>query len=707
MGLPNTTTISTSTGTNSIFKFIGNIHVIQDSAGNTLESPTSHIFEAHLSQIAIISAWMSGNIFHIAWQSNYTYWQSNPQSITPIAHTIWDPHYSLLGYDSYALGETDSGSLQTYSGMYHWMYTVGIRGESDLYIMSISLEILSFSLLSVCLIHRNLELASRNHSATMREVIFAATTYRLNYHLGVFLGVSSVLWSIHLINVSLPVSRGASIGYALEISPLLRGDWISYSTGLDTENHIYGAASGSGTAVLTFTGSLRSTTMSMDLSDISHHHLAIGILSIWASHMYISLYRAIGHRLKEILGSYGNASGTGSLMKILLNRSIELELSLSLILLSQASSYAAQHIYSLSPYVYLNSDYVTTVSLYVHHMWISSFLMIGAFVHGTLFLIKDFSIGSTHQNLDIISRIQSHKSSLVSHLSWVTLWLGFHTLLIYVHNDVVMAFGDPDKQIAIEPIYAQVIQSFSGKSTYGITSVYYQTGFKGLEASFLPIGPTDLMAHHAIALGLHVTALIQIKGALDSRGSRLIPDKANLGFSYPCDGPGRGGTCDVTAWDSMYLSLFWMLNTLSWTLFYFHWKHLTLWQNNYSAFAESGTYLMAWFRDYLWFNSSPLIRGYSAYGSNDLGVWSWLFLAAHLCWATGFMFLISWRGYWQELIESIVWSHTYTPIVSDIWNASKVSPLALSIVQARFVGLVHFSVGLIMTYASFVIASTS
>jgi hypothetical protein len=25
----------------------------------------------------------------------------------------------------------------------------------------------------------------------------------------------------------------------------------------------------------------------------------------------------------------------------------------------------------------------------------------------------------------------------------------------------------------------------------------------------------------------------------------------------------------------------------------------------------------------------------------------------HLVWATGFMFLISWRGYWQELIETL------------------------------------------------------
>ena len=33
--------------------------------------------------------------------------------------------------------------------------------------------------------------------------------------------------------------------------------------------------------------------------------------------------------------------------------------------------------------------------------------------------------------------------------------------------------------------------------------------------------------------------------ALVARGSRLVPDKARLGFRFPCDGPGRGGTWDV------------------------------------------------------------------------------------------------------------------------------------------------------------------
>jgi photosystem I P700 chlorophyll a apoprotein A2 len=33
------------------------------------------------------------------------------------------------------------------------------------------------------------------------------------------------------------------------------------------------------------------------------------------------------------------------------------------------------------------------------------------------------------------------------------------------------------------------------------------------------IGPGDFLVHHAIALGLHTTTLILVKGALDARGS--------------------------------------------------------------------------------------------------------------------------------------------------------------------------------------------
>jgi photosystem I P700 chlorophyll a apoprotein A1 len=79
------------------------------------------------------------------------------------------------------------------------------------------------------------------------------------------------------------------------------------------------------------------------------------------------------------------------------------------------------------------------------------------------------------------------------------------------------------------------------------------------------------MVHHIHAFTIHVTVLILLKGVLYARSSKLIPDKANLGFRFPCDGPGRGGTCQSSSWDHVFLGLFWMYNSIS-VVFHFSWK---------------------------------------------------------------------------------------------------------------------------------------
>ncbi|KAL4009934.1 hypothetical protein IC575_031027 [Cucumis melo] len=52
-----------------------------------------------------------------------------------------------------------------------------------------------------------------------------------------------------------------------------------------------------------------------------------------------------------------------------------------------------------------------------------------------------------------------------------------------------------------------------------------------------------------------------------------------------------------------------------------------------------------------------------------------VFLGAHFVWAFSLMFLFSGRGYWQELIESIVWAHNKLKV------APATQPRALSIVK--------------------------
>jgi len=79
-----------------------------------------------------------------------------------------------------------------------------------------------------------------------------------------------------------------------------------------------------------------------------------------------------------------------------------------------------------------------------------------------------------------------------------------------------------------------------------------------------------------------------------ARTQGAMPDKGAFGYGFSCDGPGRGGTCDISAWDGFYLAAFWMLNTIGWVTFYWHWKHITLVTNNLSLWTESSTYLMGW-----------------------------------------------------------------------------------------------------------------
>ena len=711
--------------TRRIWYGIATAHDFETHDGMTEENLYQKIFASHFGHIAIIFLWTSGTVFHVAWQGNFEQWIKDPLNVRPIAHAIWDPHFGAGAIDAFTQAGASNPVNIAYSGVYHWFYTIGMRTNGDLYQGSIFLLILASLFLFAGWLH--LQPKFRPSLSWFKNA-----ESRLNHHLAGLFGVSSLAWAGHLIHVAIPESRGQHVGWdnflsvkphPAGLAPFFTGNWGVYAQNPDTASHVFGTSEGAGTAILTFLGGFHPQTESLWLTDMAHHHLAIAVIFIIAGHMYRTQF-GIGHSIKEILNAHkppGGRLGEGHKgMYDTVNNSLHFQLGLALASLGVITSLVAQHMYAMPPYAFMAKDYTTMAALYTHHQYIAGFLMVGAFAHGAIFFVRDYDPEANKNN--VLARMLEHKEALISHLSWVTLFLGFHTLGLYVHNDVVVAFGTPEKQILIEPVFAQWIQAASGKALYGFdvllsnpdslasTGAAYLPGWldainSGTNSLFLTIGPGDFLVHHAIALGLHTTALILIKGALDARGSKLMPDKKDFGFSFPCDGPGRGGTCDISAWDAFYLAMFWMLNTLGWLTFYWHWKHLGIWQGNVAQFNENSTYLMGWFRDYLWANSAQLINGYNPYGVNNLSVWAWMFLFGHLVWATGFMFLISWRGYWQELIETIVWAHERTPLANLVrW---KDKPVALSIVQARVVGLAHFTVGYVLTYAAFLIASTA
>ena len=716
--------------TRRIWYGIATAHDFESHDGMTEERLYEKLFATHFGHLAIIGLWVSGNLFHVAWQGNFEQWVADPLHVRPIAHAIWDPQFGQGAIDAFTQAGASYAVDITYSGVYHWWYTIGMRSNLELYQGSLFMLILSAWALFAGWLH--LQPKFRPSLAWFKNA-----EARLNHHLAVLFGFSSIAWTGHLVHVAIPEARGQHVGWdnflttlphPAGLAPFFTGNWGVYAQNPDTVDQIFGTSEGAGTAILTFLGGFHPQTESLWLSDIAHHHLAIGVIFVIAGHMYRTNF-GIGHSIKDIMEAHNPPAGTpgdlGAGHKGIfetLNNSLHMELGLALAGLGVITSLVAQHMYAMPSYAFIARDYTTQAALYTHHQYIAIFLMCGAFAHGAIFFVRDYDPAANKNN--VLARMLEHKEALISHLSWASLFLGFHTLGLYVHNDVVVAFGTPEKQILVEPVFAQFIQASHGKVMYGFDVLlanansaatmasqnipgphYWMDAINGNTDVYLPIGPGDFLVHHAIALGLHTTTLILVKGALDARGSKLMPDKKDFGYSFPCDGPGRGGTCDISAWDAFYLALFWALNTVAWTTFYWHWKHLAIWQGNVAQFNESSTYLMGWFRDYLWLNSSQLINGYNPFGVNNLSIWAWIFLLAHLAWAVGFMFLISWRGYWQELIETIVWAHQRTPLANLVGWRDK--PVALSIVQARLVGLTHFTVGFFLTYAAFLIASTS
>jgi photosystem I P700 chlorophyll a apoprotein A2 len=721
--------------TRRIWYGIATAHDFELHDGMTEENLYQKIFASHFGHLAIIFLWTSGTLFHVAWQGNFEQWIKDPLNVRPIAHAIWDPQFGAPAVDAFTQAGASNPVNIAYSGVYHWFYTIGMTKNNDLYQGAVFLLLLSAVFLFAGWLH--LQPKFRPSLAW-----FKSAESRLNHHLAGLFGVSSLAWTGHLVHVAIPESRGQHVGWdnflavkphPAGLGPFFTGNWGVYAQNPDTAQHAFGTSEGAGSAILTFLGGFHPQTESLWLTDIAHHHLAIAVIFIIAGHMYRTNF-GIGHSIKEMLNSKSGLLGGKSEGQFNLphqglydtyNNSLHFQLGIHLAALGVVTSLVAQHMYSLPPYVFMAKDFTTQAALYTHHQYIAGFLMLGAFAHGAIFWVRDYDPEQNKGN--VLERVLKHKEAIISHLSWVSLFLGFHTLGIYVHNDVMQAFATPEKQILIEPVFAQFIQASHGKALYGMdvllsnpdsiattawpnyANVWLPGWLDAINNStnslFLTIGPGDFLVHHAIALGLHTTTLILVKGALDARGTKLMPDKKDFGYAFPCDGPGRGGTCDISAWDSFYLAAFWMLNTLGWVTFYWHWKHLGIWQGNVAQFNESSTYLMGWFRDYLWLYSAQTINGYNPYGTSNLSVWSWMFLFGHLVWATGFMFLISWRGYWQELIETLVWAHERTPLANLVsW---KDKPVALSIVQGRVVGLAHFTIGYILTYAAFLIASTA
>ena len=135
----------------------------------------------------------------------------------------------------------------------------------------------------------------------------------------------------------------------------------------------------------------------------------------------------------------------------------------SSILISEASSLVSSQVSSIPCILDLSRDNNTSSTIYIHHIWISStFLMI------RIILLTSTIITLTNSSSSLLDTLVNHKSSYISGISWISLYLGFHSLSIYIHNDSSVGFGLSAKQIALEPVFSGIIQTVVGKQSIGL-----------------------------------------------------------------------------------------------------------------------------------------------------------------------------------------------------------------------------------------------
>ena len=139
--------------TRRIWYGIATAHDLEMHDEMTSESLYQKVFASHFGHLAIIFIWTSGNLFHIAWQGNFEQWILNPLKVKPIAHAIWDPHFGEPALKAFTRGGASYPVNISYSGLYNWWYTIGMRTNNELYLGSIGLLFLSAVLLFAGWLH--------------------------------------------------------------------------------------------------------------------------------------------------------------------------------------------------------------------------------------------------------------------------------------------------------------------------------------------------------------------------------------------------------------------------------------------------------------------------------------------------------------------------------------------------------------------------
>jgi photosystem I P700 chlorophyll a apoprotein A1 len=282
--------------------------------------------------------------------------------------------------------------------------------------------------------------------------------------------LGSISWSAHLIHISTPVlkliSAGVDPGLFPSPSSFLALKVRSLIDPLNFSPH----------SNLSFVGSLyhayqiEETEGSLCTTLVWVHHLSVGLCFLIAGILFN--FHVTG-------SSSPSASKSNECPSFLMSPRLSsastawnFNLSINLAFTSVVSLALAHQTTCLPVYPHMSTDKVTSFCLFCHHSWISSFLILGASSHMSIHVVTELfakesysasTYGASHY--PFITKIISHRDLFLSHLVWVTIFLGFHSFGLYVHNDTLSSLGRledtfQDSSLQLKPFFISCHRCF-------------------------------------------------------------------------------------------------------------------------------------------------------------------------------------------------------------------------------------------------------
>ena len=483
------------------------------------------VFSSNLAHLSLVFFWISGMHFHGAYFSNYDIWLKDAKDYLAGLLQISLIHQDIL--NSHGQSTYYFQGIEVLSGIFQLWRASSLLTPNHL--KYVGTHTLTAAIISLGGSYFHMHISWDTLSFYKK---FKALSI---HHLSLAFGLTSIALSAHQYHISAPLNAFLQGGISGSHIPcpqdlFFKDLWTDLASNPETPT--------SGPAT---------------------HHFYVGIVFITSSLIGFPY----GGKRDQAPGLRPNSSGPHA--QVATNLAITGSLSTRL-----------AHVENAIPiYPFSLSDYATPLSLFVHHMWVAPYLIIGSAGHASIFWITSWSSGLprawtwTFGLCLCLTPILKHRDLIISHLIWVSSALGLHSFGLYIHNDSLQALSHNkdifhDNSIQLKPV-------FGGNPT-SLLPFHIKILDKKLIGDRGELGTADFIVHHIHAFTIHLPLLILSKGILYARNSRLVSDKLELGFRYPCDGPGRGGTCQISPWDHIYLGLFWMYNSISVVLFHYFWK---------------------------------------------------------------------------------------------------------------------------------------